>query len=226
MSTLDQPRHAPAADDEPILLHQFAALEQQHESTLLGMWGFLATEIMFFGGLFLGYTIYRTLHPEAFIAASRKLHVALGGINTAVLLTSSLAMALAVRASQLRQRKMTVAFLVATIVLGFAFLGIKGTEYYLEYRDHLVPALNFRWSGPDAGPAQMFFVLYFFMTGLHAIHMIIGITLIAIFATLCWRRWLSGGGSEHIEVMGLYWHFVDIIWVFLYPLLYLIDVHR
>ena len=225
MSTVEE-RHVPTDRDDPILLHQFVALEQQHESTLLGMWGFLATEIMFFGGLFLGYTVYRTLHPEAFIAASRKLNVTLGGINTAVLLSSSLSMALAVRASQLRQRTWTVGFLVATIVLGIAFLSIKGTEYYQEYHEHLIPALNFTWKGSDGPYAQMFFVLYFFMTGLHALHMIIGITLIAIIATLCWRRWLSGGGSEHIEVMGLYWHFVDIIWVFLYPLLYLIDVHR
>jgi cytochrome c oxidase subunit 3 len=225
MSTIDE-RLAPADRDPPILQHHFSALEQQHESTLLGMWGFLATEIMFFGGLFLGYIVYRTLHPDAFIAASRKLNVALGGINTAVLLTSSLAMALAVRASQLRQRTATVGFLVATIVLGFAFLGIKGTEYYQEYREHLIPALNFTWKGADGPHVQMFFVLYFFMTGLHAVHMIIGITLIAILAALCWRRWLSGGGGEQIEVVGLYWHFVDIIWVFLYPLLYLIDVHR
>ncbi len=212
MATVDHHPFTTTEEDEPILLHQFVALEQQRESTMLGMWVFLSTEVMFFGGLFLAYTVYRTLHPDAFIAASRKLNVTLGGINTALLLTSSLAMALAVRASQLRQRKQTVWYLIATIFLGIGFLAIKGTEYYQEYQEHLIPALNFHWEGTEAAQSQMFFVLYFFMTGLHAIHMLIGIALIAILATLCWRRWLSGGGSEQIEVMGLYWHFVDIIW--------------
>ena len=225
MATIDDVR-APADRDEPVVLHHFAAFEQQHESTLLGMWGFLATEVLFFGGLFVSYTVYRALHPEAFILASRELNVALGGINTAVLLTSSLTMALAVRASQLRRRIAAVWFLAATIVLGLIFLGIKGTEYYQEYTKHLVPALDFQWEGEHAPQVQMFMYMYFFMTGLHAVHMVIGITIITVLAVLCHRRWLSGGGSEHIEVMGLYWHFVDIIWVFLYPLLYLIDVHQ
>ncbi len=254
------------ADTGTILSHHFDDLEQQHESSSLGMWAFLATEVMFFGGLFAAYAVYRSIEPRAFIAASRHLDVALGGINTVVLLASSLCMALAVRASQLQRRVPLVGFLVATMVLGAAFLGIKAVEYSQDYRSHLIPGYNFDWAkaqaerGAEASPitpegggsqqaddnprpyqpglgiettaapprnrAEMFFVLYFFMTGLHAVHIIIGITLLGVIATLSWRGWLSGGGATQVEMTGLYWHFVDIVWVFLYPLLYLIDVHK
>jgi cytochrome c oxidase subunit 3 len=246
--------------DEPILQHHFDDLDQQHDSSALGMWAFLATEVMFFGGLFLGYTIYRVQYPAEFAAASRKLSVLLGGINTAVLLTSSLTMALAVRAAQLRDRVGAVRYLLLTMLLGCGFLGIKAIEYTADYHERLIPGLNFVWdegtepTSASANPeapvelnpgetqsekaiaelthvspghkAEMFFVLYFFMTGLHAIHLIVGIVLVGVIAFLTWTRWFSGGGAVQIEVTGLYWHFIDIVWVFLYPLLYLIDVHK
>jgi cytochrome c oxidase subunit 3 len=232
MSTATSP---PAeAADEPLLSVQFDDLEQQHEASTLGMWMFLATEVMFFGGLILAYVVYRATSPREFAAASRHLNVWLGCVNTVVLLGSSLTMALAVRASRLHDRRRLLRFLVATMVLGTAFLGIKAVEYYQEYREHLIPALNFEMPTEAAeGTGQvpldprrfeMFFLLYFCMTGLHAIHLIIGITLVGVMAELVRRRWFSGYAETQIDVTGLYWHFVDVVWVFLYPLLYLIDV--
>jgi cytochrome c oxidase subunit 3 len=225
-----------AAEAEPILLVQFDDLEQQQLASNLGMWIFLATEVMFFGGLIAAYVVYRATSPREFALASRHLNLWLGCINTVVLLGSSLAMALAVRSAQLNRRRELVRFLLITMALGTCFLGIKAVEYYQEYREHLVPALNFQVSehgASESGPPhtdfdprrfEMFFVLYFFMTGLHAFHLIIGVVLIGIMAYLSQRRWFSGTGEPQIEVAGLYWHFVDVVWVFLYPLLYLIDV--
>jgi cytochrome c oxidase subunit III len=222
------------ADSEPILLPQFDDLEQQHVASSLGMWVFLATEVMFFGGLIAAYVVYRALSPREFALASQHLKLWLGCLNTVVLLGSSLAMALAVRSAQLHRHRDLLWFLVITMALGTCFLGVKAVEYYQEYRENLIPALNFRvpeHAAPESEQLrldprrfEMFFVLYFFMTGLHALHLIIGITLIGVMAFLAWRRWFSGSGETQIEVAGLYWHFVDIVWVFLYPLLYLIDV--
>jgi len=179
--------------------------------------------------------VYRAISPHEFALASRHLKLWMGCVNTVVLLGSSLAMAMAVRSAQLRRRRELIWYLVITMGLGTCFLGIKAVEYYQEYRESLIPGLNFRFPEhdvPDAAPAdlsakrfEMFFILYFFMTGLHALHLIIGITLVGVMAYLVWRRWFSGGGESQIEVAGLYWHFVDVVWVFLYPLLYLIDVH-
>jgi len=223
------------AHAEPALLSHFDDREQQDASTKLGMWTFLATEVMFFGGLITAYVVYRAISPHEFALASRHLKLWLGCINTVVLLTSSLAMAMAVRSAQLHQRREVIRFLLLTMVLGLCFLGIKAVEYYQEYREFLIPGLNFRLPEhdvPTSDPSdlgakrfEMFFVLYFFMTGLHALHLIIGIVLLGVMAYLVWRRWFSGGGEAQIEVAGLYWHFVDVVWVFLYPLLYLIDVH-
>jgi cytochrome c oxidase subunit III len=227
----------PPGDDEPILSQQFDDVEQQSEASVLGMWLFLATEVMFFGGLLTAYAVYRiNAFKGEFALASKELNVVLGCINTVVLLTSSLTMALAVRASQLRARRELVQWLVLTMILGAAFLGIKAVEYTADYHEHLIPGLNFQvpekqrslvdQEGLDPGKMELFFVLYFFMTGLHAIHLIIGIVLVGVMAWLSWRGWFSGGGATQIEVTGLYWHFIDIVWVFLYPLLYLIDVHQ
>ena len=223
------------AGAEPILLPQFDDLDQQQDASILGMWMFLATEVLFFGGLIAAYVIYRATSPGEFALASRHLKLWLGCVNTVVLLGSSLTMAFAVRSAQLHRHRHLVWFLLATMVLGTCFLGIKAVEYYLEYRDHLVPGWNFRLpeelvsrSAPDSFDPrrfQMFFVLYFFMTGLHALHLIIGVSLVGVIAYLSRRRWFSGSGETQIEVAGLYWHFVDVVWVFLYPLLYLIDVH-
>lgn len=227
---------APAAGDPPILSHQFDDVDQQSEASTLGMWLFLATEVMFFGGLLTAFAVYRTGAPREFALASRELNVILGCVNTIVLLGSSLTMALAVRAAQLRARRELVMWLLLTLVLGTGFLVIKGVEWTHDYHEHLIPGVNFQvpeharslvaQSQLDPRKLELFFVLYFFMTGLHAIHLIIGIVLVAIMAALCWRGWFSGGGAVQIEVTGLYWHFIDIVWVFLYPLLYLIDVHQ
>ncbi len=222
-------------NDEPILEEQFDDLEQQHEASSVGMWVFLATEVMFFGGLIAAYTVYRAISPREIALASQHLNVGLGCLNTVILLGSSLSMALAVRAAQLQRRRNLLWCLAITAALGVCFLGIKAVEYYQEYREYLIPGLNFRMPvqeeasiftklSLDPRRFEMFFVLYFFMTGLHAFHLIVGIALVSVMALLTWRRWLSGSGETQIEVAGLYWHFVDVVWVFLYPLLYLIDV--
>jgi len=236
-ATSHHTEHGTAAGaDEPILSHQFDDVEQQSEASTLGMWLFLATEVMFFGGLLTAYAVYRIGAPREIALASKELNVMLGCINTVVLLTSSLTMALAVRASQLRSRLQLIQLLLATMILGSVFLGIKAVEWTRDYHENLIPGLNFQvpeharshveQEGLEPRKMELFFVLYFFMTGLHAIHLIIGIVLVGVMAWLSWRSWFSGGGAVQIEVTGLYWHFIDIVWVFLYPMLYLIDVHQ
>jgi len=187
------------------------------------MWIFLSTEIMFFGGMFLGYALYRGKYAPAYAQASRHLDVLLGGINTGVLLCSSLTMALAVHAAQLRGRRTVVLFLIATIALGAVFLGIKAYEYYEKFEEHLIPGHNFQFEGPNAIHAQLFFSFYFALTGMHALHMIIGIGMMLIMILLTMRGKFSAEYYFPIEMAGLYWHFVDIVWVFLFPLLYLVD---
>jgi cytochrome c oxidase subunit III len=204
-------------------LPQFDNAKQQQEAALLGMWIFLATEILFFGGLFLGYTVYRHAYPAAFASASAHTLFACGTINTAILLLSSTVMAFAVRAAQARQTKTSARLLMTTAVLGIIFLGIKGFEYSHEIGDHLLPGRNFHFEGPHGDKTEMFFYLYFLMTGVHALHVTIGIALLLGFA---WRTWRKGKQTEtSIELLGLYWHFVDIVWVFLFPLIYLINRH-
>ena len=205
--------------------HQFDSAEHQHSASQLGMWVFIAQEILFFGGLFLVYTYYRFLFPTAFAQASHHLDVTLGCFNTAVLIGSSLTMALAVHGAQLGKRWPQVIFLIATIVLGSIFLGVKAIEYGHKFHEHLVPGPTFLFPDGDARHAQVFFSLYFVMTGLHALHMVIGI---AILAVLTWQAWRGMYGSAYyspVELTGLYWHFVDIIWIFLFPLLDLIGRH-
>jgi cytochrome c oxidase subunit 3 len=225
----------PSSDDDAILEVQFDDLEQQHEASTLGMWLFLATEVMFFGGVITAYAVYRSTSPREFALASEHMKVWLGFLNTVILLGSSLTMALAVRAAQLRTQRALLLCLGLTMALGTLFLGVKAYEYTAEYHEKLIPGWNFQV--PEKNRAafdqehlspqrmEMFFMLYFFLTGLHAIHLIMGIGLVGVMAFLSWRNWLSGGGETQIEVTGLFWHFIDIVWVFLYPLLYLIDVH-
>lgn len=208
------------------LAHQFDDLEQQREASSLGMWVFLITEIMFFGGLFTGYAVYRYTYPEGFADASRHLGVLLGAINTGVLICSSLTMALAVHAAQIGRRKALVGFLLLTILLGSVFLGIKVVEYSNKFHDHLVPGRAFAYAEPHARAAYVFFSFYFAMTGMHALHMIIGIGLLASLAWLSWRGRFSPTYYSPVELAGLYWHFVDIVWIFLFPLLYLIGRTR
>jgi len=197
------------------LAHQFDDLDQQHEAASLGMWVFLATEIMFFGALFLGYAIYRGMYPAAFAAASHHLDI--------LLLCSSLTMALAVHATQLGTRKAATIFLILTILLGSAFLGIKGVEYFHKYEERLIPGSNFYFEGADGRHTQIFFSFYFVMTGMHALHMIIGVGLLSIMILMTSRGRFSPDHYSPVEMSGLYWHFVDIVWVFLFPLLYLVD---
>lgn len=287
--------HGAHGSHEPHLHHHFEDMAQQRESTLLGMWAFLCTEVMMFGGLMFAYTLYRHYFFPAFQAGSHHLDITLGTINTFVLLFSSLTMAFAVRNAQLRERKKMVSCLIATMVLGAVFIGIKAKEWTHDYHIGLVPVLNWnpelayseKGEGHDESAAampaaatsstrsaeasggamasnaydartnsattssklyenptaastlvessgklinknnlQMFFFLYFCMTGLHAIHMIIGMFIVAYMTWLGWKGFFTNGNDQPIELLGLYWHFVDIVWIFLFPLLYLIGTRH
>ena len=206
--------------------HQFDDLGQQYEAASLGMWAFLCTEVLFFGGLFLGYTVYRMAYPEAFAEGSHHLDIALGSVNTAVLIGSSLTMALAVHSAQLGRRRAIVSFLLLTMLLGAVFLSIKTVEYGHKFEEALVPGARFAYGGPLAGQVQLFFSFYFIMTGLHALHMIVGIAIMAVLAWLAWHGKFSADYYTPVEIGGLYWHFVDVVWIFLFPLLYLLGRHR
>ncbi|MEZ5288988.1 MAG: cytochrome c oxidase subunit 3 family protein [Vicinamibacterales bacterium] len=258
--------HGPAGHDfatadghghghHPALQHHFSTMDQQREAGVLGMWVFLLTEVLFFGGLFLTYTIYRTWYYEAFAAASKSITISWGLINTAVLIGSSLTMALGVRAAQTNQRKATVNWLLATIFLGTLFLGIKVIEYADKFEHHHVPGPHFVFAseheGAEGGAAehaapaaaegghvmtmgpdelqrttQLFFSLYFTMTGLHALHMIVGIVILFIVAWMAHKGRFDSEYFAPVEMTGLYWHFVDIVWIFLFPLLYLVERHN
>ena len=219
--------HAAASGREhPALAHHFDTLSQQREASALGMWVFLATEVLFFGGLFAAYSLYRSWYPDAFAAASRTLDVTLGTINTAALITSSLTMALAVHASQTGRRRLGLVLLIATMALGAAFLGIKAVEYAHKFTEHHVPGPGFQFEEADlAAHAQLFFSLYFVMTGLHALHMVVGLGVLAWMLVWTWNGTIGREYASPMENSGLYWHFVDIVWIFLFPLLYLIGRH-
>jgi cytochrome c oxidase subunit III len=207
------------------LEHQFETPEQQRHAATLGMWLFLATEVLFFGGMFLGYTVYRIYYPHAFAEASRHTLIAFGGTNTAVLLISSTVMAFAVGAAGKNQRGLLGLLLFATASLGALFLVIKGFEYAREIHEGLLPGRNFHLDVSDPAHAQMFFYIYWLTTGVHALHVTIGVLLITFFAS---RAWFTDAFRNHdtpVELLGLYWHFVDIVWIFLFPLLYMIDRH-
>jgi cytochrome c oxidase subunit III len=213
------------AHHPPALAHHFDDLEQQHEAAALGMWVFLVTEVLFFGGLFLVYSIYRWKYSGAFAAASHELDIVLGGINTAVLITSSLTMALAVHAAQLGHRRTLMLLLIATMVLGGVFLGIKAVEYHHKFVEHHVPGPSFQFEHEHFRHAQIFFSLYFIMTGLHALHMVVGFGIMLFMLWWAWNGTITAEYYSPIEISGLYWHFVDIVWIFLFPLLYLIGRH-
>jgi len=205
------------------LAHQFEDLEQQHEAASFGMWIFLATEVMFFGGLFAGYTIYRNLYLPGFAAGSHMLNVTIGAVNTAVLIGSSLTMALAVRAAQTGKRNALVTFLILTIALGLAFILIKLTlEWRHDYLEGFAPGLNFTFAGANAKSVELFFFFYFTMTGVHALHMVVGVGVLAFLLVQALRGHYGPDRFNPVEGAGLYWHFVDIVWIFLFPLLYLI----
>lgn len=214
-------------DHSPHLAHQFDDAEQQRESATLGMWAFLVTEVMIFGAIFTAYAVYRHQHYDAFLGGSHHLKAWLGGINTVVLISSSLTMALAVHGGQIGDNKSQVRWLVLTMLLGVAFLGVKAFEYHDEYVEKLIPGLNFdptpwRDRGENANHVQMFFVLYFTMTGLHAVHMLVGLGILTVILLKARRGRYTAAYHTPIELAGLYWHFVDVVWIFLFPLLYLV----
>ncbi len=220
------------AHENPALLHHFVTESQQKNAASLGMWVFLAQEVMFFGGMICAYLVYRYKYFGDFGSASQTLNIWYGTINTAGLICSSLTVVLAVRAAQLGKRKALVTWLLLTIVLGIAFLGIKGIEYYEKFENHHVPGPSFAYTGTvpshpnlPANPrhAEIYFSLYFAMTGMHALHMIVGVGLFSTLAFFAWRGKYSAEYYTPIENAGLYWHFVDIVWIYLFPLLYLID---
>jgi cytochrome c oxidase subunit III len=208
--------------DRTYVVEPYEEPAQQHEAAQLGMWVFLATEVMLFGGLFMGVLVFRVGYEAVAREASGHLHLWIGGLNTAVLLTSSLTMALAVTAAREGLVARTVSWLLGTAALGLIFLGIKGYEYRSEYAEGLMPGV-----GPpfplEPGAAELFFNLYFAATGLHALHLICGIAAVLAFAGAVGMRWLPvPARSTPVEGLGMYWHFVDVVWVFLYPVLYLV----
>jgi len=202
--------------------HQFDDMEQQRDAAYTGMWIFLSTEVLFFGAVFFTYIIYRGLYYDAFVEGSRKLSVTMGGLNTGILLCSSLCMALAVHAAQRNRTNQLVIFLILTEIIGAIFLAIKFMEYYDHYKEHLVPGLNFGYVGEHANRVELFMVFYFILTGMHAVHMLIGLGVLSTLAILATRRTFENGGYDPVDIGGLYWHFVDIVWVFIFPLLYLV----
>ena len=247
--------HAAAHAHHPAQQHHFDTMPQQKEAAVLGMWVFLLTEILFFGGLFVAYMIYRVWYFDAFAEASRRLSLFWGGLNTAVLIGSSLTMAMAVRGAQTNKRKATVNWLILTMILGAVFLGVKVIEYQDKFANYEVPGPSFNWLAHEqheaaagehvaAAPAegehrklslspeqlqrttQIYFSLYFTMTGLHALHMIIGIGLMSVITWMAWKGRFDGEYYTPVEMSGLYWHFVDIVWIFLFPLLYLVERHQ
>ena len=213
--------HAPA--HHPRLQHHFDTMAQQKEAVTLGMWVFLVTEIMFFGGMFAAYMIYRMWYYDGFVAASRELDLVLGGVNTAVLIGSSLTVALGVRAAQVGKQKQIV----------------KYFEYSSKFSMHeahhaaamirLFPGAGiFEVTGelaPIANEMRLFMIIYFAMTGMHALHMIIGIGILAVITWMAVKRQFTPQWYAPVEIFGLYWHFVDIVWIFLFPLLYLVNRH-
>jgi cytochrome c oxidase subunit 3 len=237
----------PEIHGHPALQHHFENMEQQREAGTLGMWVFLVTEIMFFGGMFLAYTLYRSAFPAAFASASNHLDITLGAVNTGVLILSSLTMALAVYFTQVGNRRPQILCLVLTLILGLTFLGIKAVEYHDKYTDrlipgHLIPGASFGpqiqgehepldhhklhlLPGATVKQVEMFYWIYFAMTGMHALHMIIGAGLLTFLIIGSVKGRFDPEYHSPVEVIGLYWHFVDIVWIFLFPLLYLLGRH-
>lgn len=205
---------------------QFDDLDQQTEAAHLGMWLFLGTELLFFGALFAAYTVYRFSYPRAFAAGSHDLMMWAGATDTAILLVSSFAVAMAVHAAQTGSRRLLSLLLVVGAALGATFLVLHGYEYYRDYVEHHIPGKHFHFEGnaPD-NKVQLFYVIYFCMTGLHSIHVAVGVGLLLVMAVRAWLGHFSKEYYTPVEVSGLYWHFVDLVWVFLFPLFYLVAVH-
>lgn len=241
IATLPEQEHAGHEHPE-FVRHHFANAVQQRETANFGMWLFLLTEIMFFGGLFAAYLIYRNWYYPAFVAGSHQLKIWAGTLNTVVLICSSFTMAMGVYSAEMRKRKALLRWMAITLILGMGFLCIKAYEWHDEWEHHHVPGLNFSTStfthvdprypadkplAPDmAEKTQTYFSLYFTMTGLHAFHMIVGICILLFLMYKAWGGAFTNGHMNTVENFGLYWHFVDIVWIFLFPLLYLISRHQ
>jgi cytochrome c oxidase subunit III len=218
--------HGKGHEHEPApVFVQYEDIDQQNESYIVGMWSFLVTEVMFFGALFLAYALYRWKFHETWHLASTHLSWKMGATNTVVLLVSSFSMAMAVYYAQIRKKGPQLAMLAFTCLCACTFLVIKTFEWIPKFQAHSVPGLEFTWHGPGGDPhqAQMFYFLYFCMTGLHGIHVVIGIIVIgALMIMRAMDNPMVDRDYIPTELVGLYWHFVDIVWIFLYPLFYLI----
>jgi cytochrome c oxidase subunit III len=207
------------------LRHQFDDVDQQKDASTLGMWLFLATEVLFFGGMFLCYTIYRRWYPAAFGLGSNHLNLTLGAVSTAVLICSSFFMACSVNSAATGAKNALAGYLAVTILFGVTFLVIEMSEWHMLYKEGLMPGFNFTYGEADPRHVQLFFGLYFSMTGLHATHVTIGVFLLAIMAIRAYRGVFNSHYYTPVEISGLYWHFVDLVWIFLFPLYYLIARH-
>lgn len=215
-------RH-PVLENPEQVAEQFDDKAQERDAASLGMWVFLLTEFLFFGVLFACYTIARVLYPDAFAAASSHNDLILGTLETTVLLTSSLTMALAVHSAQHNHRKLTSLYLLITIGFGIAFLGIHSVEYYKHYQEQLMPGINFTFADENTDQVELVFFLYYVMTGFHMLHVLIGVIELGVIAHLARRGVFSESYYAPVEMSGLYWHFVDIIWIYLFPLFYLVS---
>jgi cytochrome c oxidase subunit III len=205
-----------------ILAHHFSSLSRQNEAMRLGMWLFLATEILLFAGLFTGYAVYRFQFPEAFAECSRHLELTLGTVNTLVLITSSLTVALAIHYARSNRRHAAAVCLVITILFAFAFLGIKAVEYTAHFHERSLPGKYYAFEEVKIPGAAMFFSLYFLMTGLHGLHVVAGMVVLGFILRHTLQNRYSSRYYTGLELGGMYWHLVDMVWIFLYPLLYLI----
>jgi cytochrome c oxidase subunit 3 len=207
---------------DPNLQHHFATKEQQFDTTKIGMWLFLATEILMFGGLFAGFAYMQSRFPEAFFEAHKHLQVPLGTLNTIVLLISSFTMVMAVHKAATNKQKQLIAYLTITIVCACIFLVVKYFEYSHKFHDGLLPGRFFSNTEDPTGHQFIFFSFYFMMTGLHGIHILIGIIVLAWLLRRAIRGDFTSSYYTPVDLVGLYWHLVDVIWIYLFPLLYLI----
>jgi len=205
------------SDSGEALREPWTSLRRQREAASFGMWIFLGSEALLFGALILAFSVNRVLHPEAFAAAGHETNVVLGTVNTLILLTSSLAMAVGAEAARARLRRLSLGALSTTVLLALTFLAVKGFEWREDIAEHLLPGSSFRLDGPGA---QIFFAFYWVMTGLHGLHVTAGVSVISWMTLQAWRQ-QRALRSPSFEAVALYWHLVDIVWVFLYPLLYL-----
>ncbi|MBV9876174.1 MAG: cytochrome c oxidase subunit 3 [Verrucomicrobia bacterium] len=210
------------SNNRAILYEHFSDIEQQRETSTAGIWVFVASEIMFFGALILAFSVYRFSYTQAFNEGAQELNVVLGALNTGILFTSGLTMSLAAATNKMGAKFLTILLLLATCALGAVFLVIKGIEYHEDWTKGLFPGEAFHWSGSNSPQVQLFFLLYFIMTGFHALHLLVGIGLILVIAWLVLRGWVHEEHFMPLEVIGIYWHFVDMVWIFLFTLLYLL----